>query len=41
MKAKFKTKCPECEGDIKPGQEIVKHEGRWIHETCAPKGEFP
>lgn len=39
MKARFKTKCSECEGDIKKGQEIIKYKDRWVHEKCAPEEE--
>lgn len=39
MRARFKTKCSECEGDIKVGQEIVKYKDRWVHKRCAPEEE--
>ena len=41
MKAKFKTTCPECKEDVKPGQEIVKHEGKWVQKICVPEEAFP
>ena len=42
VKAKFKTTCPECNSDIKVGQEIVKSDaGKWIHKYCAPESELP
>ena len=39
MRARFKSKCEECEDDIKIGKEIVRYKNRWIHEDCMPEEE--
>lgn len=43
LKAKFKTKCSECNGDISVGAEISKNpSGKWVHKHCAPdSAELP
>ena len=40
MKARFKTKCSECEDDIKAGQEIVRFKDKWVHKKCGPEEEI-
>ena len=35
MKAKFKTICDSCNGQISPGKEILKdNSGKWVHKHC-------
>jgi hypothetical protein len=35
MKAKFKTTCSSCNGEISPGKEIAKDDsGTWVHKHC-------
>src|SRR3989304_9748358 len=35
MKAKFKTTCISCNGEINPGKEIAKdNSGKWVHKHC-------
>ena len=35
MKAKFKTICVSCSGEISPGKEISKNNsGNWVHKHC-------
>ena len=35
MKAKFKTTCISCNGEISPGKEIAKDvSGNWVHKHC-------
>lgn len=35
MKAKFKTTCISCNGEINPGKEIAKNDsGNWVHKHC-------
>ena len=35
MKAKFKTTCISCNGEINPGKEISKDDsGKWVHKHC-------
>lgn len=35
MKAKFKTTCVSCNGEINPGKEIAKDpSGKWVHKHC-------
>ncbi len=35
MKAKFKTICSSCNGEITPGKEIAKdNSGKWVHKHC-------
>ncbi|CAI9832689.1 conserved hypothetical protein [Nitrosopumilaceae archaeon] len=36
MKARFPGKCPECDGEIKVGKEIVKNSSdAWVHKACS------
>jgi len=35
MKAKFKTKCISCNGELTPGKEIgTDDSGQWVHKHC-------
>ena len=35
MKAKFKTTCISCKGEISPGKEIARNDsGSWVHKHC-------
>ena len=42
MKAKFKTMCISCNGEITPGKEIGKDDsGNWVHKHCTEEAELP
>ena len=43
MKAKFKTICVSCNGEINPGKEIAKdNSGKWVHKYCSTEeNELP
>jgi len=43
MKAKFKTTCVSCNGEISPGKEIAKDDsGKWVHKYClTEENELP
>jgi hypothetical protein len=43
MKAKFKTTCISCNGEINPGKEIAKDiSGKWVHKHClTEENELP
>ena len=41
MKARFSTKCMECNDQIKAGKEIEKNsKGNWVHKSCSDSNEL-
>lgn len=37
MNARRAGRCPECKGQISPGDEIYVHLGKWLHMVCKNK----